>query len=108
MTAASFTASTVRSNVSDTSNSPSQAMTLTEMTPLKSCGGVPEKVAVSASNVGQSGSASPFACVAASVSSALSTSAKASVGSVKLTSWSSSHGPCAKSSTEGPRRERGP
>ena len=62
--AASSTALTVNTNVSDTFAVPSEAVTVRLTLPLKSCGGVPENVRVAAVNVSQLGSASPLASFA--------------------------------------------
>jgi hypothetical protein len=54
----------IRSNVSDALSDPSPAVTLSDSVPLKSCGGVPEKVRVASSKLSQLGSGSPLASVA--------------------------------------------
>ena len=67
----------------------SVAVTRTCSVPLKSRGGIPEKVRLAASKVSQAGSGSPFTRTAASVSVASSTSLKVPTGNVKLTAASS-------------------
>src|SRR5687768_5221440 len=64
VTGASLTGVTVSVNLSERSYEPSLAVTLRSIEPLKSRGGVPEKVRVAASNASQAGSAEPSHSVA--------------------------------------------
>ena len=64
LTGASLTAVMLSWNVSLAVAEPSLAVTLRSMIPLKSSGGVPEKVCVTALNVSQPGNALPSPSVA--------------------------------------------
>jgi hypothetical protein len=59
-----LTALTVSTKVSDTLALPSEAVTVRLILPLKFCGGVPEKVRVTALNDSHAGKAAPLASVA--------------------------------------------